>query len=163
MIGSDARIEGAALPIVRLETWIDAPKERCFDLARNVEAHAASTADSAERAVGGVTSGLLELGDEVTWEARHFGVRQRLTAKMVRVERPHLFVDVMVRGAFASFTHLHEFVDERGGTLMRDVFEYRSPLGMLGVLADWMFLERHMTRFLRRRAEYLKRAAETRD
>ncbi len=148
------------MPTIRIETWIAAPAEICFDLARSVEAHVGSTSKTNERAVAGVTSGLLALGDTVTWEARHLGLVQRLTSKMTRVERPRLFVDEMVKGAFASFTHLHEFEDARGGTLMIDTFVYRSPLGPLGVIADKVFLERYMRRLLTERAEYLKLAAE---
>jgi ligand-binding SRPBCC domain-containing protein len=148
------------MPTLRIETWIDAPMERCFDLARSVDAHLASTSRTGERAVAGVTSGLLGLGDSVTWEARHFGVRQRLTSTITRFEPPHLFEDCMVKGIFASFSHVHEFVCARGGTTMIDVFSYRSPLGVLGRLADLLLVERHMRRFLEERASYLKRAAE---
>jgi ligand-binding SRPBCC domain-containing protein len=93
------------VPLTRLETRIKAPMERCFDLMRDVDLHARSTASTGERAVAGVTSGLLGQGDEVTWEAVHFGVKQRLTVRVTRCEPPHLFEDVMVRGAFRSFTH----------------------------------------------------------
>jgi ligand-binding SRPBCC domain-containing protein len=65
-----------------------------------------------------------------------------------------------VRGAFASFTHCHEFHPDGDATLMVDLFRYTSPLGILGVLADKLFLERYMTRFLRERAAFLKQAAE---
>lgn len=148
------------MPTIRIETWIAAPAEVCFDLARSVEAHLGSTSKTGERAVAGVTSGLLGLGDTVTWQARHLGFEQRLTSKMTRVERPRIFEDQMVSGAFASFTHLHEFEDVRGGTLMIDTFVYRSPLGPLGRIADFIFLEQYMRRLLTERAEYLKRAAE---
>ena len=148
--------------MIRIETRIDAPIERCFDFARNVDLHTASTARTSERAVAGVTHGLMGAGDVVTWEAVHFGVRQRLTSRITRFEPPHLFVDEMVRGAFASFTHTHEFRQEGDVTLMVDTFRYVSPLGILGVLADKLFLERYMTRFLKERAEFLKDAAEAR-
>jgi len=148
------------VPVILLETFVQAPPERCFDLARDVEAHVGSTARTRERAVAGVTSGLLGPGDEVTWEAVHFGVRQRLTARITRFEPPHLFEDEMVRGAFRSFTHTHEFRPVEGGTLMVDTFRYASPLGPLGVLADKLFIERHMRRFLTERAAFLKRLAE---
>src|SRR5262249_25376955 len=113
-----------AMPVIRLETWIDAAIETCFDLARSVDAHVSSTTRSRERAVAGGTRGLLDLGDEVTWEARHLGIRQRLTARVTRFERPRVFEDRMVRGAFRSFVHLHEFEPQRGGTLMVDTFDY---------------------------------------
>src|SRR4051812_35969171 len=103
-------LAASSMPTIRIETSIDAPPERCFDLARDVAAHVRSTEGTGERAVGGVTRGLLELGDEVTWEARHLGVRQRLTVRISRLERPRVFEDVLVRGAFASLHHIHEFV-----------------------------------------------------
>jgi len=61
---------------IELSLYVAAPADRCFDLARSVDAHLRSTAATGERAVGGRTTGLLELGEEVTWRARHFGVHQ---------------------------------------------------------------------------------------
>ncbi len=148
------------MPAIRVETFIRAAPEVCFDLARDVEAHVASTARTKERVVGGVTRGLLDLGDEVTWEAVHFGVRQRLTSRITRLDRPRMFVDEMVRGAFASFEHLHEFSPADGGTRMVDVFTYRAPLGVIGRVADVLFLERYMRTFLTERARSLKATLE---
>src|SRR5438034_2361245 len=136
------------MPTIRIATSIDAPPERCFDLARDVGAHVLSTAGTGERAVGGVTIGLLELGDEVTWEARHLGIRQRLTARISRFERPRMFEDVMVRGAFASLRHVHEFLPRDGGTTMLDTFTFESPLGPLGAIVDRVYLAGYMRRFL---------------
>ena len=62
------------MPIVRVVTDIAAPPSVCFDLARSVDAHLESTSGTNERAVGGVTTGLPGLGDEVTWSAKHFGI-----------------------------------------------------------------------------------------
>ncbi len=149
------------MPVIRLETVIGAPRQRCFDLARSVSAHLGSTADTGERVVSGRTSGLIELGEEITWEARHLGIRQRLTARITKLEPPARFVDEMVKGAFAEFQHTHEFEElSDGQTLMRDVFAYRSPLGPLGKIADALFLARYMRRFLEKRADFLKKQAE---
>src|SRR5882762_4229724 len=148
------------MPTIRIATAIDAPPERCFDLARDVAAHVRSTAGTDERAVGGVTVGLLELGDEVTWEARHLGIRQRLTVRISRFERPRMFEDVMVRGAFASLRHVHEFHPRDGGTTMVDTFTFASPFGPIGALVDRLFLTAYLRRFLMSRADALKRMAE---
>ena len=147
------------MPTIRVDTSIDAPPERCFDLARDVAAHVQSTAGTGERAVGGVTLGLLELGDEVTWEARHLGVRQRLTVRITRLERPRVFEDELVRGAFASLHHVHEFVARNGGTTMIDTFTFASPLGPLGAIVDRVFWRDHAA-ILLVRARELKRMAE---
>lgn len=73
---------------VVIETRIAAPIERCFDLARDVDAHVRSSAATRERVVGGRTTGLLELGDTVTFEGVHLGVRQRLTSRITEFDRP---------------------------------------------------------------------------
>jgi ligand-binding SRPBCC domain-containing protein len=149
------------MPVIVLRTRIAAPPARCFDLARDVEAHQRSTAVSRERAVGAVTSGLLGLDDEVTWEATHFGLRLRLTSRITEFEPPTRFTDAMVRGPFRRFRHEHQFLAVEGGTEMVDTFDYTSPLGPLGRLADGLVLRRYMTRLLRERNAYLKRAAES--
>ncbi|KGX90157.1 SRPBCC family protein [Pontibacillus marinus] len=148
------------MPIIRNEQFIQAPIDVCFDLARNVDIHTETTAETKEKAVGGVMQGLLEKGDTVTWEAIHFGIKQRLTAKVTHMEKPDMFVDIMVNGAFSSFTHTHQFKEEKGGTLMIDTFEYKSPFGPLGIIADKLFLEKYMTDFIISRAKELKIIAE---
>jgi ligand-binding SRPBCC domain-containing protein len=67
----------------------------------------------------------------------------------------------MVRGAFARFDHDHFFTPVRGGTVLRDVFDYRAPLGPLGWLAERLFLSAYMKRFLLTRLRELKALAES--
>jgi ligand-binding SRPBCC domain-containing protein len=148
------------VPTIRIETLIRAPIERCFDLARDPEIHERSTARTHERVVTRTGSGLLGAGDMVTFEARHFGVRQRLTARITRFERPHVFEDQMVCGAFQSFRHMHAFREVEGGTLMTDTFAFRSSLGPLGALAERLFLTGYLRRFLMARAVFLTQCAE---
>jgi len=149
------------MPKIVLTTLIHAPLERCFDLSRSVELHVASTRQTGERAVGGVTSGLLGLGEDVTWSARHFGVRQTLTSRISAFDRPRHFRDSMVRGAFRRFDHDHFFAARGDDTEMRDVFDFESPLGPLGRLVDALVLERYLRRLLERRNEEIKRVAES--
>ena len=151
------------MPVIELYTLIRAPIERVFDLERSLDLHMASTAKTGERAVGGLTAGLLGAGQIVTWRARHLGVWQHLTSRMTAFEPPVHFRDSMVRGAFARFDHDHWF--ERAGsegehTLMRDVFDFTSPWGPLGRLADSLFLTRYLRGFLQGRNRVLRETAE---
>lgn len=155
---------GELVPVVELETRIAAPVGRCFDLARSVDAHLLSADQTGERAIAGVTSGLMGEGDWVTWQARHLGVRQTLTVRITAFDAPHHFRDSMVRGAFARFDHDHWFDDEGGGTTrMRDRFAFEAPLGVLGRIANALFLTSYMRRFLCERNAFLKRVAESED
>jgi ligand-binding SRPBCC domain-containing protein len=148
------------MPIICLITQMRAPIGRCFDLARSIEIHLRSTEKTRERAVGRTTNGLIALNDEVTWEATHLFIRQRLTSRITVWSPPHHFRDSMVRGAFHSFDHDHFFEHDQGVTTMQDRFEYKSPLGSLGRLADLFFLKRYMERLLRTRADVVRLAAE---
>ena len=142
-------------------TDIAAPTERCFDLARDMDAHLESAADTGERIVDGRLHGLMELGDTVTFEARHFGVRQRLTSRITAFDRPRYFQDRMVRGAFRFFEHDHTFDTLPGGrTRMTDVLRFRVPLGLLGWPVGRWIVGPHLRRFLLQRAGVLKTSAE---
>jgi ligand-binding SRPBCC domain-containing protein len=149
------------VPTIRLETCIDASPDRCFDLSLSVDLHQHSVAHTHERPIAGVTSGMMKLGDTVTWEAVHFGIKQHLTTKITAYERPYRFTDEMLRGAFQEITHIHEFVPQPSGTLMIDRFTFRAPLGILGRLAETLFLTRYMKGLLLTRNRYLKQVAES--
>jgi ligand-binding SRPBCC domain-containing protein len=148
------------VPTITLQTLIAAPPEVCFDLARDVEAHCLSLAETGERAVAGVTSGLLGPGDEVTWQARHFGLRWRLTVRITAFDRPRRFVDEQVRGPFGRMRHVHEFALAESGTLMTDRFDFTAPFGPLGRLVEWLLLSAHLRRILVQRADAIKALAE---
>jgi ligand-binding SRPBCC domain-containing protein len=149
------------MPTIRLETSIHASPERCFDLSLSVDAHAQSQASAHERPIAGVMAGEMRLGDTVTWEAVHFGIRQHLTTQITAYERPSRFTDEMVAGIFKQLHHTHLFAPQPYGTRMIDVFTFQAPLGVLGRLAETLFLTRYMKNLLLSRNRYLKRVAES--
>jgi ligand-binding SRPBCC domain-containing protein len=149
------------MPTIILETRIYAPVAVVFDLSRSIDLHKISTADTNEKAVAGKMSGLIGLHESVTWQARHFGIVQRLTSKITEYNSPHYFVDEMVQGAFKRFRHEHHVKEETGNTLMTDIFNYTSPLGALGKMADVIFLKRYMTNLLTKRNAVIKEFAES--
>lgn len=149
------------MPILKLVTEIRAPIERVFDLSRSIDLHQSSMTGSGESAVAGITTGLIGLGESVTWRARHFGVWQHLTSQITALDRPRHFRDEMVRGAFARFAHDHDFAEIEGGTRMTDTFDYTSPLGVLGQVADGMFLARYMRALLHERNQVIREVAES--
>ncbi|OAH59146.1 MULTISPECIES: SRPBCC family protein [Bacillaceae] len=151
------------MPVIEHQQFIKASIEVCFDLARNVDIHTQTASKTKEKVVGGVKKGLLERGDTVTWEAFHFGIKQRLTARVTEMEKPDKFIDIMVKGAFHSFVHTHEFIEEANGTIMIDKFQYKSPFGLMGVVVDKLILEKYMRAFIVSRAKELKKIAENLD
>jgi len=150
------------MQLIQLETRIAAPPDRCFLLSLNIDLHKESTAQTSERAIAGVTHGLIGPNATVTWQGRHFGLMLTHETLISRYERPHHFQDIMLRGMFKSFAHDHTF-DELpdGATLMRDELRFAAPLGPLGWLAEALVLRRHLTSFLIERNQLIKAVAES--
>ena len=145
---------------LELCTDVCAPVDRCFDLSRDLDLHRRSMAHTSEEAIAGRTTGLIELGEEVTWRGRHFGLMLEHTARITRFERPLQFRDEMVKGHFKLFVHDHIFEATQVGTRMRDVLEFRSPLGPIGALVDLLVLKRYLNRLLANRNDVIRREAE---
>ncbi|MCM3696005.1 SRPBCC family protein [Microbacterium oleivorans] len=124
-----------------------------FDLSLSIDAHLDSMRRSGERAVAGVTSGTIGLGETVTWRARHFGVMWTMTSKITALDRPRRFVDEQVRGPFRAFRHEHRFERDGDLTLMTDTVTLRSPL--LGRIVEPLLLKPYLRRLIRSRNEVL--------
>jgi ligand-binding SRPBCC domain-containing protein len=146
---------------IELDTLVVAQPEAVFDLSRNVEAHTKSMERSGEKAVGGVTTGMISLGEEVTWRARHFGLTFHMTSRITELDGPRLFVDEQVSGPFKSWWHEHCFDPHARGTRMTDRVRYETPFGLLGSLADRVFLQRYMVGLLVARNRYIKDTLES--
>jgi ligand-binding SRPBCC domain-containing protein len=146
---------------IELTTHINAPIERCFDLARSIDLHIESTKQTGEQAIAGRTSGLIGLGETVTWRAKHLGVWQTLTSKITEFDYPNHFSDEMVEGAFKSIRHEHLFYAINDQTVMKDIFVFEPPFGILGKLVNFLFLTRYMEILLVKRNTIIKRAAES--
>lgn len=132
----------------RLDTHLDGPPERAFALSLDIGAHERSLAGTGERAVDGVTTGRIGLGETVTFRARHLGVVWRLTSRITALEAPHRFVDEQVRGPFARFRHEHRFERAGSGTRMVDDVVVTAPFGPLGRLAELVVLDGYLRRLL---------------
>lgn len=148
------------MPIIRLQTQINAPVERCFQLALSIDLHKASTAGTNEEAIAGVTSGIIGLNETVTWRAKHFGVYFKMTSKITALTNNVSFTDEMIKGPFKKLHHQHLFVNQGNITLMEDVFEFEAPFGLLGKLTEQLVLTKYLTHFLMLRNAYLKQEAE---
>lgn len=149
------------MPRIELLTEIKANKEIVFDLSRSIDLHKISTEHTNETAIAGKTNGLIGLNEYVTWKAKHFGIYQKLTSRITKYKRSDFFIDEMEKGAFKSFRHEHHFEDVNDGTLMKDIFVYKSPFGILGKLADELFLKKYMTDLLIKRNRTIKEFAES--
>ncbi|MCO5297244.1 MAG: SRPBCC family protein [Fimbriimonadaceae bacterium] len=143
-------------------TAIAAPPSVCFDLARDMDLHTRSLKGSGEEAIAGITTGLIGMGEEVTFRGRHFGVSLTHTSRITAFDPPRHFRDEMVKGQFRTFTHDHLFETDGEGTRMIDRVNYEAPLGVLGRIVEALVLNRYLERLLRQRGEAIRQEAENR-
>jgi ligand-binding SRPBCC domain-containing protein len=149
------------MPTIHLTTFVAAPAQRVFDLARSIDLHRRSMAHTGEEAIAGTTSGLIGLNETVTWKARHLRRVRILKSKVTAMNPPLSFTDEMVDGDFKSFRHEHHFKRIDNGTLLIDIFTYEAPYGSLGKLADRLFLTNYMKTLLETRNKTIKEYAES--
>ncbi|AIM37203.1 cell division protein [Sphingobacterium sp. ML3W] len=149
------------MPSIEIITEIDAPINICFDLARSIDLHTISTSRTNEHAIDGRTTGLIGLNELVTWQATHFGIRQKLTSKITAFDSPHYFVDEQVKGAFTSLYHEHIFEQVGEKVIMKDIFEFQSPFGIFGRLFNHFILTDYLTQFRTVRNNIIKEYAES--
>jgi len=148
------------MPKITIQTFIAAPAKVCFDLSRSIDLHKISTAHTNEEAIEGTTTGLIKLGEHVTWRARHFGIWFKMTSKITSLLTNESFTDEMVKGPFKSIVHTHAFNAQDGGTLMTDIFEFQSPFGVLGAIVDRLILTAYLRKLLIDRNAIIKKYAE---
>jgi ligand-binding SRPBCC domain-containing protein len=149
------------MPSIHLTTFIHAPVDRVFDLSRSVSLHKISMVDTDEKAVAGITAGLINEGETVTWQARHLFKTRRFTSKITSMTRPYHFTDEMINGDFKSFRHEHHFKSTANGTIMIDMINFESPYGFIGKMVNSFYLKNYIEKFLLIRNAVIKDYAET--
>src|SRR5689334_21768353 len=148
------------MPLIHLTTFIAAPRERVFDLSRSVSVHRHSMKHKEEQVIAGPPSGLLQKGDEVTWQAKHVFKKRTLQTRMIEMNSPEFFCNEQAVGDFQMMQHEHYFKAIENGTIMIDQFRYESPFGGVGKFLNTIYLHRYMTSLLKHRNEVIKSIAE---
>lgn len=149
------------MPTIHLTTFIAAPVERVFDLARSIDLHRKSMAHTNEEAIAGTTNGLIGLDETVTWKARHLGKTRVLRSRITAMNAPLSFTDEMVNGDFKSIRHEHHLKSIDNGTLLIDLFHFESPYGGLGRLFNRLYLTGYLKKLLEMRNQSIREYAES--
>jgi ligand-binding SRPBCC domain-containing protein len=148
------------MPTIHLTTFVAAPIDRVFDLARSIDLHQKSMSHTGEVAVAGTTMGLINLNESVTWKAKHLMKTRVLKSEITAMQRPHSFTDEMKQGDFKSMRHQHHFKQIENGTLMIDILDFESPYGGLGRMFNSIYLTRYMEKMIETRNLVIKEYAE---
>ncbi len=144
-----------------ISTFIKNNPDIVFNLSRSIDLHLISTAKTNEKAIAGITSGLINLHESVTWEANHLFKKRYFTSKITAYNFPYSFTDEMQKGDLKSFTHQHIFKEKDGGTLMTDIVHLEAPFGVIGKFVLWVFLKNYFKKLLIERNRIIEHYAET--
>lgn len=145
---------------INLITKINASQKIVFNVSRNINIHQQSASKSKEVAIAGVTSGLINFNETVTWRGKHFGIYLTHKSRITAMDFHTYFVDEMEEGEFKSFKHEHFFEEKKGVTTMTDKLQYETPFGIFGKLFNFLFLKKHLTHFILERNQVLKEISE---
>jgi ligand-binding SRPBCC domain-containing protein len=93
-----------------------------------------------------VTPGAIRMGEGaiIDYRLRISGIPVRWRSMIELWEPPLRFVDVQVRGPYASWRHTHSFDETPAGTMVRDRVEYALPFGPLGALVRRLIVARRL-------------------
>ena len=149
------------MPHIHLTLFIVAPVDRVFNLSRSINLHQISTIDTNEKAIGGVLNGLININETVTWQAKHLFKTRQFTSKITAMQSPDFFIDEMLKGDFKSFHHEHHFKAVENGSIMIDLINFESPYGVIGKIANRLFLKSYIEKLLIKRNTVIKDYAET--
>ncbi|MBL7857010.1 MAG: SRPBCC family protein [Cyclobacteriaceae bacterium] len=72
------------------------------------------------------------------------GIKMNWVTEITHVQEPSYFVDEQRFGPYALWHHQHHFKEVPGGVEMTDEVNYAIPFGILGTLANWVFVQREV-------------------
>lgn len=133
--------------------------ERVFDLSRNISLHKISMKHTREEAVSGVTSGLINKDETVTWKGKHFFKTRFFTSRITEMKKYESFTDTMVKGDFREYKHEHYFKPVENGTIVIDIIDFETPYGILGKLVNKLVLKRYIEKIIVTRNGIIKQYA----
>lgn len=149
------------MPTIHLTTFVAAPASRVFDLSRCIDLDKKSMRSSKKTPVAGITTGLLELNETVTWKAKHLFKTRFLKVRITAMDKPNFFCDEQASGDFKWLKHEHFFKHVSNGTIIIDLFHYEIPYGVAGRVFNKIYLTGYIRGLLEQRSILIKTYAES--
>jgi ligand-binding SRPBCC domain-containing protein len=143
------------MPELVIETTINAPAERCFELVRDPRVHGETKVERDPENDGCGP----RLGEVIRFESTFLGFSQVLVVRCIELIPPRRFVDAMIRGRFGLFAHIHEFEPGDAGTVLRDTLIWEAR-GLFDAAMDELLIKRRLSDVVKNRNDKLRAIAE---
>ncbi len=147
---------------IEFNTHIKAPIERCFDLSRSIDFHKISLSPVVkEESVAGCTTGLIGQNQHALMQSNCWGYHFSTELKIVKFNPPYFLSYEITDSNFESAIHDYYFYDIGDETVMVNHFYYKLKLGLMGEIANLLFLEKYLNKTISKRNDLLREYAET--
>ena len=146
---------------IELTTLIEAPAQTCFQLSLSIDLELEAAKAHDIRAVSGVTSGIIGVGQRVGWKTKQFGITVSHVSEITEFQQPVFFRDTMVTGVFKSFQHDHFFQSLGANkTEMRDLLRFSMPVWLMSIISERLIMRPRLTHLLLVRNSLIKETAQ---
>ena len=100
-------------------------------------------------------------GQIIRYKVKILGVLSvHWVTEITHVNEPNYFVDEQRFGPYALWHHQHHFRKVENGVEMTDEVNYAIPMGVLGRIANWLFVERQVNAIFDHRYKVLEQYFE---
>ncbi len=139
------------------EQEIERPLREVFSFFENPENLAILTPKSLNFKILTPSPIIMKAGALIDYTIQVLGIEQRWTTLITSYEPPFRFVDEQIKGPYAFWHHTHTFSETSAGTLIKDEVRYAIPFGLVGTLAQEIFVKKELDKIFRFRAETIER------
>jgi len=148
------------MPTIHLTTFIAAPIERVFDLTRHLAIYK-YLMNGKEKFSSATASNLVNNGETITIQVKHFGKTRWVTTKVTAFQKPSSFVQEQVKGDLLHFKHEHYFKKVDNGTILIDLINFAGPRDVVGKIIGKTYLKKYLEKFFHRRNKIIQQYAES--
>jgi len=85
------------------------------------------------------------------------GIKMTWVTEITHVEHEKFFVDEQRVGPYSMWHHQHHIQEIPGGILMEDIIDYQPPMGLLGDIANSLFIARQLDEIFAYRKEAVEK------
>ncbi len=135
------------------EIWVPQPREAVFAFFSDAYNLEAMTPPWMNFHVATPAPIVMSEGTLIDYRLRLHGIPLSWRSVISLWEPPYRFVDEQVRGPYRMWHHEHQFEEQNGGTLVRDLVDYAVPGG---AFIHWLLVRRDIDRIFAYRTAHLQ-------
>ena len=93
----------------------------------------------------------MEEGQVIEYKIRLRGIPMKWKSRISSYNPPHSFIDEQIKGPYSYWHHTHIFKVNGNGTDIIDHVKYNLPFGLIGVFANYFFVNKDLKKIFKYR------------